>query len=412
MITIYAEAEYNINKTDAKVMVIMIYMDNAATTRMRPQVCDYMMQYLRDRYANPSSGYTFSQKVREDIDTARKKLAASINADDDEIYMTSGGTESDNWALKMAADHFKKGHIITTRIEHHAILRTCEYLEKHGFSVTYLDVNEYGMVNLSELRRAIRKDTFLISVMTANNEIGTIQPIEEIGRIAALYNIIFHTDAVQAYMHIPIDVKKMNISMMSTSAHKLNGPKGTGFLYVNRNVALDPYIHGGMQENGRRAGTENVAGICGMAKAVEIAEDSILERQKAEKRMCRYMTSRILNEIPFTRFNGHPLKRLSNNMNFSFRFADGATLLVMLDKQGICVSAGSACSTNEKNPSHVLKAIGLSDDLAYSTLRFTINESITRNEIDYVINCLKNNIRQLRENSESYINYNASQMQD
>lgn len=405
LITLYVVIEYNINKTDTEAIMNMIYMDNAATTRMRPQVYEFMLQYMKDRYANPSSGYSFAQGVRDDINWAREKLALSINADIDEIIMTSGGTESDNWALKMMADYFKKGHIITTKIEHHAILRTCEFLEKHGFSITYLNVDEFGMIKLDELKRSIRKDTFLISIMAANNEVGTLQPIEKIGQIALEKNIIFHTDAVQAYMHIPIDVKKMNISMMSTSAHKLNGPKGTGFLYVKKNLPLAPYIHGGMQENNMRAGTENVAGICGMAKAVQIAENTMQIRYETERRMQKYMISRVLNEIPFSRLNGHPVNRLSNNMNFSFQFADGATLLVMLDRQGICVSAGSACSTNEAGPSHVLKAIGLPDELAYSTLRFTINETITKNEIDYTINCLKNDIDALRKNSTKYIRY-------
>lgn len=380
----------------------MIYMDNAATTRMRPEVVETMIPYMGYRYANPSGIYTFSAEIKSNINSARQVLASTINADPDEIFITSGGTESDNWALKIAADHHPGGHLITTKIEHHAILHSCEYLEKHGISVTYLDVDRYGMVDLNQLISAIRDNTFLISVMAANNEIGTIQPIAEIGKIASEHNIMFHTDAVQAYTNVPIDVKKMNITMLSTSAHKINGPKGIGFLYIKKGCKMTPYIHGGGQEHGMRAGTENVAGIMGFSKAAGIASDNRKVRTQQEIRMRNYMIRRVLNEISMVTLNGHPSKRLPNNMNFSFGYVDGASLIVMLDKQGICASAGSACSSGSKLPSHVLKAIGLADETAHATVRFTINEYLTKNEIDYTVNCLKKNIRELREASEDY----------
>lgn len=380
----------------------MIYMDNAATTKLRPEVVRAMLPYMGNRYANPSGAYTFSKDVRKDVEDARKRLAETINAEPEEIYITSGGTESDNWALKMAAAEHRGGHIITTKIEHHAILRTCQSLERNGIRVTYVGTDEQGIVRLSDIQRAVKPDTFLISVMAANNEIGTIQPIDKIGEFAQSRKILFHTDAVQAYTNIGIDVKKMHIDMLSTSAHKLNGPKGTGFLYVRKDCLKTPLIHGGGQERGMRSGTENTAGIIGFAKAAQIAMSNRDARISYEIKIRNYMTHRILNEIPFSRLNGHNSLRLPGNMNFSFQFVDGGTLIVMLDKQGICASAGSACSTGSKDPSHVLKAIGLPDELSFATVRFTINEDISKSEVDYVVNCLKKNIQELRDQSEDY----------
>lgn len=380
----------------------MIYMDNAATTKLRPEVVYAMLPYMGKRYANPSGAYTFAMDIKNDMNRARELLASTIHAAPEELYMTSGGTESDNWAVKTAAAEHKKGHMITTAMEHHAILRSCEAIEQNGFHVTYVGTDEDGMVRLSEIQKAVRPDTFLISVMAANNEIGTIQPIAEIGAFARSRGILFHTDAVQAYTNMEIDVEKMQIDMLSTSAHKLNGPKGTGFLYIRKDCLKTPMIHGGGQERGMRSGTENTAGIIGFAKAAQIAMANRQKRTDYETNMRDYMIHRVLTEIPFSRLNGHSRKRLPGNMNFSFQFVDGGTLIVMLDKQGICASAGSACSTGSKNPSHVLKAIGLPDELSFATVRFTINEEITKSEIDYVVNCLKKNISELREQSEEY----------
>ena len=380
----------------------MIYMDNAATTKMRPEVVRAMLPYMGNRYGNPSGIYTFSKGVKQDVAYARKKLAKTIHAQENEIFFTSGGTEADNWALKMAAAEHPGGHIITTAIEHHAILKSCEYLEKRGVTVTYIRPDQDGIIHVDEVERAIRKNTFLISVMAANNEIGTIQPVAEIGRIAHQRNILFHTDAVQAYTHIPMDVKQMNIDMLSVSGHKINGPKGVGFLYIRNGCLKTPFINGGGQEMGMRAGTENVAGIIGLSKAAEIAMSNMKVRTRREIYMRNYMIHRVLHEIDYVQLNGHPEQRLPNNMNFSFYYVDGATLIVMLDKQGICASAGSACSSASASASHVLKAVGLPDDLAHATLRFTINEEISRQEVDYVVECLKRDLWELRNMSEEY----------
>jgi cysteine desulfurase len=380
----------------------MIYMDNAATTKPRPEVVRAMLPYMNNRYANPSGAYTFSSNVKKDIEHARSVLAGTINAQPEEIFITSGGTESDNWALKMTAAERKRGHIITTSIEHKAILKTCKELEKRGFSVTYAGTDERGIVKIADIKRAVRNDTFLISVMTANNEIGTLQPIMEIGEFARERNILFHTDAVQAYTNIPLDMNELKADMLSTSAHKLNGPKGIGFLYIRKGTLKTPLIHGGGQERGMRSGTENTAGIIGFAKAAEIAENNRKNRTDYERKMRDYMINRVLTEIPFSRLNGSRTERLPGNMNFSFQFIDGGTLIVMLDNQGICASAGSACSTGDGSPSHVLKAVGLPDELAFATVRFTINEEITKQEIDYTVNCLKKDIQKLREMSEEY----------
>lgn len=375
----------------------MIYMDNAATTKVRPEVAEVMLPYFDIRYANPSGIYAFSQNVRHEINQARRTLALSINADENEIFITSGGTESDNWALKMTAAEHKNGHIITTKIEHHAIIRTCEYLENNGIDVTYVDTDEYGNVNVADIAAAIRPETFLISVMAANNEIGTIQPIERIAGIAKRQNILFHTDAVQAYTNIPIDVKRQNIDMLSTSAHKICGPKGIGFLYIRNGTLKTPFINGGGQENGMRSGTENVAGIIGFAKAVAIAMHNRKHRISRESELRNYMINRVLSMIPGSKLNGSIRNRLPNNCSFCFQNIDGAALIAMLDEQGICASAGSACSSASKEGSHVLRAIGLNDELVHGTVRLTINEEITRGQMDYVIECLRKDVYELRK---------------
>ena len=375
----------------------MIYMDNAATTKVRPEVAEVMLPYFDIRYANPSGIYAFSQNVRHEINQARRTLALSINADENEIFITSGGTESDNWALKMTAAEHKNGHIITTKIEHHAIIRTCEYLENNGIDVTYVDTDEYGNVNVADIAAAIRPETFLISVMAANNEIGTIQPVERIAGIAKRQNILLHTDAVKAYTNIPIDVKRQNIDMLSTSAHKICGPKGIGFLYIRNGTLKTPFINGGGQENGMRSGTENVAGIIGFAKAAAIAMHNRKHRISRESELRNYMINRVLSMIPGSKLNGSIRNRLPNNCSFCFKNIDGAALIAMLDEQGICASAGSACSSASKEGSHVLRAIGLNDELVHGTVRLTINEEITRGQMDYVIECLRKDVYELRK---------------
>ena len=375
----------------------MIYMDNAATTKVRPEVAEVMLPYFDIRYANPSGIYAFSQNVRHEINQARRTLALSINADENEIFITSGGTESDNWALKMTAAEHKNGHIITTKIEHHAIIRTCKYLENNGIDVTYVDTDEYGNVNVADIAAAIRPETFLISVMAANNEIGTIQPVERIAGIAKRQNILFHTDAVQAYTNIPIDVKRQNIDMLSTSAHKICGPKGIGFLYIRNGTLKTPFINGGGQENGMRSGTENVAGIIGFAKAAAIAMHNRKHRISRESELRNYMINRVLSMIPGSKLNGSIRNRLPNNCSFCFKNIDGAALIAMLDEQGICASAGSACSSASKEGSHVLRAIGLNDELVHGTVRLTMNEEITRGQMDYVIECLRKDVYELRK---------------
>lgn len=374
----------------------MIYMDNAATTKMRPEVVRAMMPYMGERYGNPSGLYSFAKDVKKDIVYARQQIAATIQASPEEIFFTSGGTEADNWALKMTAAELGRGHIITSAIEHHAILRSCEALQKQGVRVTKIKPDTDGVINAHQVEKAIRRDTVLISVMAANNEIGTVEPVQEIGASARKNGVLFHTDAVQAYTNMPIDVAAMNVDMLSVSGHKLNGPKGVGFLYIRKHCLNTPFINGGGQEMGLRAGTENVAGIMGLAKAAEIAVANMKTRVRYETEMRDYMIHRVMNEIEYVRLNGHRKNRLPNNINFSFAYVDGATLILMLDKQGICASSGSACSSASAKASHVLTAIGLSDELAHGTVRFTINEYITRREIDYVVECLKQNIEQLR----------------
>lgn len=389
----------------------LIYLDHAATTPARPEVVEAMLPYFTENFGNPSSVYTFSQKNKAVITECREKIAKSLNAKSNEIYFTAGGTESDNWALKAAAEAYatKGKHIITTKIEHHAILHTTKYLESKGFEVTYLDVDENGVVKLEQLKQAIRPDTILISVMFANNEIGTIQPIREIGAIAKDKGIIFHTDAVQAYGQVPIDVDAYNIDMLSASGHKLNGPKGIGFLYIRTGLKLRSFVHGGAQERSRRAGTENVTGIVGLAKAVEIAFDTMEERTMKEVEMREHLINRIMEEIPYVRLNGHRKNRLPNNVNISFQFIEGESLLIMLDMAGICASSGSACTSGSLDPSHVLLAIGLPHEIAHGSLRLTIGDENTMEEMDYVVEQVKTIVQKLRDMSPLYEDFMKKQ---
>ena len=382
----------------------IIYMDNAATTPVKPEVLEAMLPYFTEKFGNPSSIYSISSENKKAITDARDLLAKSINTTAENIYFTAGGSESDNWALKATAEAYEsKGkHIITTKIEHHAILHTCEYLEKKGFEVTYLDVDENGLVKLDELEKAIRPDTILISVMFANNEIGTIQPIAEIGKIAHEHGVLFHTDAVQAYTQVPIDVDAMNIDMMSTSGHKINGPKGIGFLYIRRGVKIRSFVHGGAQERRRRAGTENVTGIVGFAKAAEIATGNMKERTEAEMAVRDHLIERIEKEIPYAKLNGDRTKRLPNNVNFSFQFIEGESMLIMLDGKGICASSGSACTSGSLDPSHVLLAIGLPHEIAHGSLRLTISDETTMEDADFVVDNLKQIVERLRNMSPLY----------
>ncbi|MGN0465461.1 MAG: cysteine desulfurase NifS [Lachnospiraceae bacterium] len=382
----------------------IIYLDHAATTAARKEVVEAMMPYFTENFGNPSSIYSFAAANKKVITDVREKIASSLNTNARDIYFTAGGSESDNWALKATAEAYKnKGnHIITSKIEHHAILHTCEYLEKQGFEVTYIDVDENGILRLDQLKEAIRPETILISVMFANNEIGTIQPIKEIGEIAREHGILFHTDAVQAYGQVPIDVEELHIDMLSASGHKLNGPKGIGFLYIRRGLKLRSFIHGGAQERARRAGTENVTGIVGLGKAVEIAMDTMEERAKKETELRDYLITRILAEIPYARLNGDRVKRLPNNVNISFQFIEGESMLIMLDMAGICGSSGSACTSGSLDPSHVLLAIGLPHEIAHGSLRLTLGEENTKEEMDYVVEQLKEIVGKLRSMSPLY----------
>ena len=381
-----------------------IYLDNAATTRTNPQVVEAMLPYFTENYGNPSSVYEFSAPSKEIIASARETIAESLGARPAEIYFTAGGTESDNWAIKAVAEAYgdKGKHIITSKIEHHAVLHTCEYLEKRGFEITYVDVDENGIIKLDELRKAVRPDTILISVMFANNEIGTIEPVKEIGRIAREHGILFHTDAVQAYGHIPIHVDEYNIDMLSSSAHKLNGPKGIGFLYIRTGIKMRSFVHGGDQERKRRGGTENVPGIVGYKKAVEMAMASMEEREKKERELRDYLIDRVMAEVPYVRLNGHRTKRLANNANFAFQFIEGESLLIMLDSSGICGSSGSACTSGSLDPSHVLLAIGLPHEIAHGSLRLTVSSENTIEEIDFVVERIKEIVKRLRDMSPLY----------
>lgn len=385
-------------------MAKLIYLDNAATTQVYPEVLDAMLPYFTEYYGNPSAIYSFAGESKKAVDEARTNVAALINARTEDIYFTGGGSESDNWALKATAEAYEsKGkHIITSRIEHHAILHTCAYLEQKGYEVTYLDVDEDGKISLEELEKAIRPDTILISIMSANNEIGTIEPIKEIGKIAHDHGVLFHTDAVQAFGHIPIDVEEMNIDMLSASGHKINGPKGIGVMYIRKGVKIRSFIHGGAQERKRRAGTHNVPGIVGIGTAAKLAKENMEERSAKEIALRDHLIERVLKEIPYTRLNGHRTDRLPNNANFCFRFIEGESMLILLDQAGICGSSGSACTSGSLDPSHVLLAIGLPHEIAHGSLRLTLSEKTTMEEIDYTVDKLKAIIERLRSMSPLY----------
>ena len=382
----------------------LIYLDNAATTKTSEEVVAAMLPYFTEYYGNPSSVYEFASESKKAVSNARRTIAETLGAQENEIYFTAGGSEADNWALKATAEAYQsKGkHIITTKIEHHAILHTAEYLEKRGFEITYIGVDENGVVKVDELEKAIRPDTILISVMFANNEIGTIQPIKEIGEIAKKHGVLFHTDAVQAYGQLPINVDELHIDMLSSSGHKLNGPKGIGFLYIRKGVKIRSFVHGGAQERKRRAGTENVPGIVGIGTAAKRAAANMEERTAKEREVRDYLIDRVLNEIPYCRLNGHRTDRLPNNANFSFQFVEGESLLIKLDMKGICGSSGSACTSGSLDPSHVLLAIGLPHEIAHGSLRLTLNEEIEKEDIDYVVDNLKEIVAHLREMSPLY----------
>jgi len=389
---------------EGNAMSKLIYLDNAATTQVYPEVLEAMIPYFTEHYGNPSSIYSFAGESKRAVDAARNTMAEFLNASTEEIYFTGGGSESDNWALKATAEAYanKGKHIITSKIEHHAILHTCEWLEKHGFEVTYLNVDENGLVDLEELKAAIRPDTILISVMFANNEIGTIEPIAEIGKIAKEHGVLFHTDAVQAFGHVPIDVQAMNIDMLSASGHKVNGPKGIGLMYIRKGIKIGSFIHGGAQERHRRAGTHNVPGIVGFAKAVELASRDMDKRMKYETELRDYYISRVEKEIPYAKLNGDRVKRLPNNTNFCFRFIEGESMLILLDQKGICASSGSACTSGSLDPSHVLLAIGLPHEIAHGSLRATLSEKTTKEDIDFTVDELKKIIERLRSMSPLY----------
>ena len=382
----------------------VIYLDNAATTQVLPEVLQEMLPYFTEDFGNPSAVYTFASGAKGAVDKAREQVAKLIGAKPEEIYFTAGGSESDNWALKATAEAYKeKGrHIITTAIEHHAILHTCQWLEQQGVEVTYLPVDEKGVVSPQEVEKAIRPDTILISVMAANNEIGTIEPLKEIGAIAKEHGILFHTDAVQAFGHIPLDVEVLNIDMLSASGHKIHGPKGVGILYIRKGVKIRSFVHGGAQERKRRAGTHNVPGIVGMGKAAELAGTHMQENNEKIVALRNHLIDRVLKEIPYTRLNGHEINRLPNNANFCFRFIEGESMLILLDQKGICGSSGSACTSGSLDPSHVLLAIGLPHEIAHGSLRLTLSEKNTLEEIDYTVDQLKAIIERLRGMSPLY----------
>lgn len=389
----------------------MIYLDNAATTKTAPEVVDAMLPYFSEYYGNASTIYSLGAESKKAMDHARQTIADSLGAKPEEIYFTAGGSESDNWALKATAEAYasKGKHIITTKIEHHAILHTCEYLEKRGFEITYLNVDRDGLISLDELKAAIRPDTILISVMFANNEIGTIEPIAEIGEIAKEHGVLFHTDAVQAYAQVPINVDEMHIDMLSASGHKLNGPKGIGFLYIRKGVKIRSFVHGGAQERSRRAGTENIPGIVGLGAAVERAMRIMESKTRKEIELRDYLIGRLENEISHCWLNGHRTKRLPNNINFSFLFIEGESMLIMLDMKGICASSGSACTSGSLDPSHVLLAIGLKHEEAHGSLRLTLSEDSTKEEMDIVAEEVKKIVQRLRDMSPLYEDFLKSQ---
>ncbi|ONI39181.1 cysteine desulfurase NifS [Candidatus Epulonipiscium fishelsonii] len=382
----------------------MIYFDHAATTPMKTEVLDAMMPYLTQNFGNPSSIYQIAQLNKKAIDEARDTIAKYLGAKPNEIYFTSGGTESDNWAIKGIAEAYKEkgNHIITSKIEHHAVIHSCEYLEKHGYEVTYLDVDENGVVDLEQLKASIRPTTILITIMYANNEIGTIMPVEEIGRIAKEHDIPFHTDAVQAVGQIKIDVVKQNIDMLSLSSHKINGPKGVGALFIRRGLKVAQFIHGGGQERGRRGGTENVAGIVGFGKAMELTYRNFDKKIANLVYLRSKLIEGILNNVPYAKLNGHPTNRLANNVNISFEFVEGESVLLLLDMQGICASSGSACTSGSLDPSHVLLSIGLPHEKAHGSVRMTLGEGSTQEEVDEVIEKLPAIIKRMRDMSPLY----------
>lgn len=378
-----------------------IYLDNAATTKLSSEALDSMMPYLTVGYGNPSSIYSIGRESRKAIESAREQVSKALNCDPNEIYFTSGGSESDNWAIKGVAfaNENKGKHIITTNIEHHAVLHTCKYLEKYGFEITYLPVKSNGIIDINDLKKAIRRDTILISIMYANNEIGSIQPIKEIGEIAKENNIYFHTDAVQAIGNIPINLKELNIDLLSLSAHKFHGPKGVGVLYIRKGVKISNMIHGGGQEKNMRAGTENVAGIVGLGKAIELATIDIEKKSKYLITLRERLIKGIMESIPDTILNGDPINRLPGNVNVCFKYIEGESILLMLDMKGICASSGSACTSGSLNPSHVLLAIGLPHEIAHGSLRLTLSEENTQEEIEYVLETLPPIIQNLRNMS-------------
>ena len=375
-----------------------IYLDNAATTQMAEAVEEAMQPYLRENFGNASTIYSYGEEAKEAIEHTRKMIADSLEANPSEIYFTSGGSESDNWALKglAGAGKHKGKHIITSKIEHHAVLNSCEYLIRLGYEITYLDVDENGIVSPESVMEAIRADTILISIMFGNNEIGTIEPIMQIGRLARERQILFHTDAVQAYAQIPISVKYYPIDLLSASAHKFHGPKGVGFLYVREGIQIPSFIHGGAQEQGKRAGTENVPGIVGMGKAVELAFADMRRRVQRETMLRNYLIERVMHEIPDVHINGHRAQRLPGNVSMSFRGIDGASLLILLEEDGICASGGSACNTGEARISYVIEAIKVPEDYVAGTVRMTLCGNTTRQDVDNAVESLKGNVKKLR----------------
>lgn len=384
-----------------------IYMDHAATTYTKPEVLEEMLPYFTEYFGNPSSIYTFARKSKKAIEEAREKVAKAIGAKNDEIFFTAGGSEADNWALKGVAfgNKSKGNHIITTKIEHHALLHTCEYLQRNGFEVTYLNVDKDGVISLEELKNAITDKTVLISIMFANNEIGSIQPIAEIGKIAKERGVYFHTDAVQAIGNIEINVKDLNIDMLSLAAHKFYGPKGIGALYIRKGVKLDSLIHGGGQERKRRAGTENLPGIVGLGKAIEMATSNISVHNSIIIAQRDRLLRGIMDRIPNTKLNGHPINRLPGNINVSFEFIEGESLLLLLDYDGVCGSTGSACSSGSLDPSHVLLEIGLPHEMAHGSLRLSLGDLTKDEDIDYVLEVLPKIVQKLRDMSPLYSNF-------
>jgi cysteine desulfurase len=382
----------------------LIYLDNAATTQVDPEVLQAMLPYFTEHYGNPSAIYSFAGEAEKGVAHARQQVADVIGAGKDEIYFTGGGSESDNWALKATAEAYadKGKHIITSTIEHHAILHTAQWLEKQGYEVTYVGVDENGTIKLDELEAAIRPDTILISVMAANNEIGTIQPLAKIGEIARKHGVLFHTDAVQAFAHVPINVDEMQIDMLSASGHKINGPKGIGVMYIRKGVKIRSFVHGGAQERQRRAGTHNVPGIVGMGQAAELSVSRMQASSEYQCGLRDHLIERVLSEIPYSRLNGHRTDRLPNNANFCFQFIEGESMLILLDQAGICGSSGSACTSGSLDPSHVLLAIGLPHEIAHGSLRLTLSDQTTMGDIDYTVDTLKGIIERLRSMSPLY----------